>query len=46
MRIFAEAEQNIIVGRVVDLLATHFKVRPVRAASAGAEYCLSPNPSI
>ena len=30
----AEVEQNLIVGRAVDLLATHFKVRPVRTAFA------------
>jgi hypothetical protein len=36
-RAIAEAEQNIIVGRAVDLLAAHFKVRPVCATSAWAE---------
>jgi hypothetical protein len=36
--IIAEAEQNLIVGRAVDLLATHFKVRPVCAAFAGTRY--------
>lgn len=34
----AEVEQNLIVGRAVDLLATHFKVRSVRAAFASTRY--------
>jgi len=28
MHAIAEVEQNLIVGRAVDLLATHFKVHP------------------
>ena len=36
----AEVEQNIIVGRAVDLLATHFKVRPVCAAFPSTGHCL------
>lgn len=36
----AEVEQNLIVGRAVDLLATHFKVRPVCVAFAGTGYRL------
>lgn len=34
----AEAGQNLIVGKAVDLLATHFKVRPVCVAFAATMY--------
>ena len=44
MHTIAEVDQNLIVGRAVDLLATHFKVHPVCVASAAAGYrpCLKP----
>ena len=38
IRIIAEAGQNLIVGKAVDLLATHFKVGPVCATSAATMY--------
>lgn len=34
----AEVVQNLIIGRTVDLLATHFKLRPVCVAFAGTGY--------
>ena len=40
IRAIAEVEQNLVVGRVVDLLAAHFKVRPVSAAFTGTGYSL------
>lgn len=38
MNVIAEAEQNLIVGKAVDLLATHFKVRPVCEAFGTTMY--------
>lgn len=38
MNVIAEAEQNLIVGKAVDLLATYFKVRPVCVASGTTMY--------
>jgi len=40
MHAIAEVEQNLIVGRAVDLLATHFKVHPVCVAPAATGYRL------
>jgi len=46
MRAIAEVEQDLIAGRAVDLLAAHFKVRPVCEAFTGTGAACVLNPSV